>query len=101
MVVNVAAASVQDTSAVDSQRVFGRIAVTVNIGTDVAGQYGMSPNTTRERGAQEEKTGEREAKHSPSTRQDFTRPKEGRDVAPEDEKAKGTRTTDSPWMGGG
>ena len=61
----------------------------------------MADNPSRERGAQEEKAGEREAKRAPSTRQDFTRRKEGRDVAPEEEVVKGNRTPKSPWMGGG
>lgn len=61
----------------------------------------MADKPNRERGAQEEKTGEREAKHAPSTHQDFTRPKDGRDVAPEKEIEKGTRSPRSPWMGGG
>ena len=61
----------------------------------------MGDNPSRERGAQEEKPGEREAKRAPSTRQDFTRQKEGRDVAPEEELVKGIRSPKSPWMGGG
>ena len=61
----------------------------------------MGENPDRERGAQEERTGEREAKRAQSTRQDFNRPAEGRDSVPKDEVAKGNRTTDSPWMGGG
>jgi hypothetical protein len=61
----------------------------------------MADNPNRERGAQEEKPGEREAKRAPSTRQDFTRPKDGRDVTPEEEVKKGNRTSNSPWMGGG
>jgi hypothetical protein len=61
----------------------------------------MSDNPNRERGAQEEKPGEREAKRAPSTRQDFTRPEDGRDVTPQEKVEKGTRTPNSPWMGGG
>ena len=62
----------------------------------------MADNPNRERGAQEEKPGEREAKRAPSTRQDFTRPQEGRDVAPEEEEVvKRKRSPKSPWMGGG
>jgi hypothetical protein len=61
----------------------------------------MADNPNRERGAQEEKPGDRERKRAPSARQDFTRPQQGRDVAPEKEVVKGTRTPDSPWMGGG
>ena len=61
----------------------------------------MTEKPEREHGAQEEKPGDREAKRAPSTRQDFSRPSEGRDAVPEDEVAKGHRTTDSPWMGGG
>jgi hypothetical protein len=61
----------------------------------------MADDADRERGAQEEKPGQREAKKSPSSRQDFTRPKEGRDVPPEDSIENGDRTLDSPWMGGG
>ena len=60
----------------------------------------MSENPDRERGAQEEKPGEREAKRAQSTRQDFKRPAEGRDSVPGDDVVKGNRTTDSPWMGG-
>jgi hypothetical protein len=61
----------------------------------------MTDTPDRERGAQEEKPGQREVKQSPSTRQDFARPKEGRDVPPEDSIESGDRTLDSPWMGGG
>jgi hypothetical protein len=61
----------------------------------------MADNPDRERGAQEEKPGEREAKRAPSTRQDFTRPQDGRDVVPDKEVVKGTRSPKSPWMGGG
>jgi hypothetical protein len=61
----------------------------------------MADNPNRERGAQEEKPGEREVKRAPSTRQDFTRPEDGRDVTPEKAVRKGTRTPNSPWMGGG
>ena len=55
----------------------------------------------RERGAQEERPGDREAKRAPSNRQDFNRPEEGRDSLPKDKVLKGKRTTRSPWMGGG
>jgi hypothetical protein len=61
----------------------------------------MVDHADRERGAQEEKPGQREVRQSPSSRQDFTRPKEGRDVPPEDSIENGDRTLDSPWMGGG
>jgi len=61
----------------------------------------MAEIPDRERGAQEEQPGQREVKQSPSARQDFTRPKEGRDVPPEDPIESGDRTLDSPWMGGG
>ena len=61
----------------------------------------MADNPDRERGAQEEKPGEREAKRASANRQDFTRPQDGRDVVPEEEVVKGTRSTKSPWMGGG
>jgi hypothetical protein len=61
----------------------------------------VGDNPERERGAQEEKAGEREAKRARATRQDFNRPKEGRDVPPEQSIVTGHRTTDSPWMGGG
>ena len=61
----------------------------------------MADNPSRERGAQEEKPGEREAKRAPSTHQDFTRPQDGRDVVPEKEVVKGRRSSKSPWMGGG
>src|SRR5687767_8127540 len=100
MVSYVAAARIHARKAAAIQKVV-RLMRLVVMGIDVAGESSMSENTTRERGAQEEKPGEREAKQTPSTRQDFARPKEGRDVAPEDEIAKGNRTTDSPWMGGG
>lgn len=61
----------------------------------------MAENPDRERGAQEEQPGHREKKRAPSTRQDFTRPQEGRDTLPEDEIVKKNRTTKSPWLGGG
>jgi hypothetical protein len=61
----------------------------------------MADNPNRERGAQEEKPGERETKRAPSTRQDFTRSQDGRDVTPEEKIVKGTRSPKSPWMGGG
>ena len=61
----------------------------------------MTENPDRERGAQEEQPGQREKKRAPSTRQDFTRPQEGRDTLPEDETVKKNRTTKSPWLGGG
>ena len=61
----------------------------------------MADNPDRERGAQEEKPGDREEKRARATRQDFTRPQDGRDVPPEEEIVKGTRTPRSPWMGGG
>lgn len=61
----------------------------------------MAENPNRERGAQEEKTGEREAKRAQSTQQDFSRPTDGRDVTPEEQIVKGNRSSKSPWMGGG
>jgi hypothetical protein len=61
----------------------------------------MADQPHRERGAQEEKPGDREAKRAPSKRQDFTRPKEGRDTAPATETDDETRSPESPWMGGG
>jgi hypothetical protein len=61
----------------------------------------MDENLDRERGAQEEQPGDREAKRAPSTQQDFSRPSGGRDCIPEEEVEKGNRSTDSPWMGGG
>jgi hypothetical protein len=70
-------------------------------GIDVAPLFSVAENPPRERGAQEEKPGEREVRNAPSTRQDFTRPKEGRDVPPAEETEKGTRAPESPWMGGG
>ena len=54
-----------------------------------------------ERGAQEESTGEREAKKDPALQQDLEKPPEGRDQAPTESIEKGKRSTDSPWMGGG
>ena len=70
-------------------------------GTGVAQQRDMADNPDRERGAQEEKPGDREAKRAPSNQQDFNRPSEGRDSVPDDEVVKGNRSTKSPWMGGG
>jgi hypothetical protein len=70
-------------------------------GSVVALPLNVADKPDRERGAQEEKPGDREAKHAPSTRQDFTRPTEGRDVPPSDEIVKGNRNPKSPWMGGG
>ena len=100
MVADVAAARVQARTAAESQKVV-RLMLLVFMGIDVAGESSMAENTTRERGAQEEKPGQREVKRAPSARQDFSRPKEGRDVAPEKEVATGKRTSKSPWMGGG
>jgi hypothetical protein len=70
-------------------------------GTAVAQQRDMDDNPDRERGAQEEQPGDREAKRAPSNQQDFNRPPEGRDRVPDDEVVKGKRSTESPWMGGG
>ena len=61
----------------------------------------MADNPNRERGAQEESPGEREAKRAQTMRQDPSRPEEGRDVPPEREVVAGKRTRKSPWMGGG
>jgi hypothetical protein len=70
-------------------------------GIAVANERSMADTPERERGAQEEKPGEREAKRAASTRPDATRHKDGRDAAPEAEVVKGNRSPKSPWMGGG
>jgi len=61
----------------------------------------MPDHPERDRGAQEEKPGERETRRAQATRQDFTRRMEGRDVPPDAVVLNGQRTRDSPWMGGG
>jgi hypothetical protein len=53
------------------------------------------------RGAQRESPGEREAKDTPSQRQDLQKPPEGRDEPPKETVKAGKRDKDSPWMGGG
>ena len=58
------------------------------------------PNLTT-RGAQEVTPGEREARKQAERQQDLEQPPEGRDVPPADEAKRGTRTPNSPWMGGG
>lgn len=88
-------------SGISKKRTCGAAALVQAFGPFVAPPIAMDENTSRERGAQEEKPGQREVKRARATRQDTGRPPEGRDSVPEDEVAKGHRTTDSPWMGGG
>lgn len=61
----------------------------------------MADNPDRERGAQEQKPGEREAKRALTNANDGSRREEGRDVPPEQAVIEGKRTRDSPWLGGG
>jgi hypothetical protein len=53
------------------------------------------------RGAQQESTAEREAKHNAAKEQDLDKPPQGRDEPPADAVKRGKRDSNSPWMGGG
>lgn len=77
---------------------FGGITIASTVGMadePIAGGHGA------EHGAQEVTAGEREARKQAERQQDFQEPAEGRDVPPAEDVKKGTRSPDSPWMGGG